>query len=270
MSTKRNQQKAIVSVIIVIVFALAAWALLRIESLVAEQMENTGNAGSMSTPALQTISDAETYEPTTWSAAEDPDAYAVRGQAVVDYDPAPGKYVYTGLDELGRTRAAYACITPADYNREKSEEREEFGADADKLSGWGYNEKVSVTFPNGKTYNGYFYNRSHLIADSLGGDPTRENLITGSRYQNVGQDNKGGMAYCENKARDWLKAADDGEYLYYAVTPAYIGDEAVCRSVFVDMKSSDGDIDEHVEVFNVSGSIDNNLKIDYITGNIMQ
>lgn len=207
------------------------------------------------------------YTAHEWSAEKAPNGYEVQSPAVVEHSPAPSEYVYTGLDSLGRTQAAYACITGADYQRELGEDREDFGSDADKISGWGHNEKVQLHFPSGKVYNGYFYNRSHLIADSLGGVPTRENLVTGSRFQNVGDNNGGGMGYAETKARDWLAGADVDEYLYYAVTPVYVGDELVPRSVYVDMKSSDGTIDEHVEVFNVSG--DANYAIDYATGEIV-
>lgn len=219
-----------------------------------------------------TVSSADTdadgdYAPHEWDAASAPNGYAVRGTAVVEHDLDAGEYVYEGLDELGRTRAAYACITTDDYAREKSEDREDFKSDADKISGWGYNEKASVTFPNGKTYNGYFYNRSHLIADSLGGTPNRENLVTGTRFQNVGEDNQGGMAYAETIARDWLEGAPAGSYIYYAATPVYVGDELVPRSVYVDMLSSDGTVNEHVEVFNVSG--DDGYSVDYSTGMIV-
>lgn len=204
-----------------------------------------------------------------WDINTAPNGYLVHGPAIVTYDPEPGEYVYTGLDDLGRTITAYACITPADFTREQGEERETFGSDADKISGWGYNKKVKLHFPSGKEYNGYFYNRSHLIADSLGGTPNRENLITGSRFQNVGENNGGGMGYAETKARKWLETAGADETLYYAVTPVYRDfDELVPRSVYVDMKSSDGEIDEHIEVFNVSG--DPAYDINYITGEIIE
>lgn len=203
-----------------------------------------------------------------WNATVAPNGYEVQGNAVVEHEFAEGEYVYEGLDALGRTMPAYACITTDDYAREKVEDREDFKSDADKISGWGYNEKVSIVFPNGKVYNGYFYNRSHLIADSLGGTPMRENLITGTRFQNVGYDNKGGMAYTENTARDWLGNAPAGSYIYYAVTPVYVDNELVPRSVYVDMLSSDGSINEHVEVFNVSG--DPAYEVDYHTGQIIE
>lgn len=203
-----------------------------------------------------------------WKSNEAPNAYKVNGAAIVNYTPHPGEYIYTGIDNLGRTTAAYALITKADYNRELAEKREEFGKDVDTISGWGHNTKVKLCFPSGKEYNGYFYNRSHLIADSLGGKPTKDNLVTGSRFQNVGDNNGGGMGYIETKARDWLSRTGNDATLYYCVTPVYIGNELVPRSVYVDAKSSDGSINEHVEVFNVSG--DSSYSIDYMTGAVLK
>lgn len=91
--------------------------------------------------------------------------------------------------------------------------------------------------------------------------------MTGTRFQNVGEDNQGGMAYAETIARDWLESAPAGSYIYYAATPVYVGDELVPRSVYVDMLSSDGTVNEHVEVFNVSG--DDGYSVDYSTGMIV-
>lgn len=210
------------------------------------------------------------YVPSVWDEAKAPNGYLVEGNAVVNHEVAPGEYVYAGIDELGRTMQAYARITPSDYARELGEERESFKSDADKISGWGYNQKCSLTFPSGKVYNGYFYNRSHLIADSLGGTPARENLVTGTRFQNVGDNNGGGIGYIEEKVRQWLASASESANVYYAVTPVYQGDELVPRSVFVDVLTSDGIIDEHVEVFNVSGDVNNAYSVDYSTGEIIQ
>lgn len=223
----------------------------------------------LTTSSAESQSANANYQWHEWTSEKAPNGYAVTGIANVIYSPESGEYVYTGLDELGRTQTAYACITVADYQRELIEERADFKSDASKISGWGANEKVTLTFPSGKTYNGYFYNRSHLIADSLGGSSARENLVTGSRFQNVGDNNGGGMGYAEAKARKWLSEQKDSDaYLYYAVTPVYNGDELVPRSVYVDMKSSDGQIDEQVEVFNVSG--DPSYSIDYATGKIIR
>jgi DNA-entry nuclease len=69
------------------------------------------------------------------------------------------------------------------------------------------------------------------------------------------------MAYCENLARMWLEDYPDG-WLAYVATPVYEGDELVCRSVIVDMLSSDGELDVRIEVFNAAKG----YTIDYATG----
>ena len=122
-------------------------------------------------------------------------------------------------------------------------------------SGWGHNQEVDIELVDGSFYHGQFWNRSHLIAKSLGGDEVVENLVTGTRMQNVGSNRgggiSGGMAYCENLARMWLEDNQDG-FLTYIATPVYEGDELVCRSVIVDMLSSDGEMNVRIEVFNAA------------------
>ena len=213
-------------------------------------------------------SDDTPYAFHEWSSEEAPNGYIVRGNAIVDFDANPGEYHYSDLDDLGRAHTAYAMITKADYDRELSEDREELSSKASNIPGMkGNNAKIPITWSNGKQYSSYFYNRSHLIADSLGGSPDVENLIAGTRFQNVGYDGKGGMAYTEVKARDWLSSHDG--FIYYCVTPVYNGNELVARSVYVDILSSDGSIDEHVEIFNVSGDVNGNVSMDYTTGKIL-
>ena len=49
---------------------------------------------------------------------------------------------------------------------------------------------------------------------------------------------------------------------YYKVTPAYSGTELLPRSVFVDIKTPDGELNEHVEVLNACYG----FTINYETG----
>ena len=198
---------------------------------------------------------------TEWSFEEYPDYYRVVGTAVVDFDLAPGEARYEGLDGLGRTGRAAALVT-FDMMREGSEREREDISDVHP-AGWGHNREVDIEMPGEKTYHGFLFNRSHLLAKSLGGDDAAYNLITGTRTQNVG-DNRGqdgGMAYTEGLARDWLWDHPDGT-VYYSATPVYSGDELLPRSVIVDVRSSDGEIDLEVEVFNAAYRFD----IDYATG----
>ena len=198
---------------------------------------------------------------TAWNEDDYPEYYRVVGTAVTDGDLEPGEIRYEGLDELGRTGRVAACVT-FDMAREGSE-REREDMSWIHPSGWGHNREVDIVMPDGDTYHGALFNRSHLLAKSLGGEEVPENMVTGTRTQNVG-DNRGqdgGMAYAEGIARDWLWDHRDGT-VYYSATPVYEGDELVCRSVIVDVRSSDGSIDQEIEVFNaVEG-----FEIDYETG----
>lgn len=220
-----------------------------------------------------------TYQWTAWDAQAYPNCYRIVGKAVVDRDVEAGTIEYDGFDSLGRTQRAVGNITKQMVD-ESAGWRAEFKSDVDTITGWkGNNHKIRVTLPNGKGYSGYCYNRSHLVGDCLGGyehvynaDGTidesaskseKQNLVTGTRMQNVGQDGKGGMSYCENLVMDYLKAHPNVT-VYYSATPVYDGNDLVCRSVFVDIKSSDGGLDQEVEVFNAESG----CTIDYTTGKL--
>ena len=198
---------------------------------------------------------------TEWNVDDYPEYYRVVGDAVVDVELDPGELLYEGLDELGRTGRAVACVTPEMAEEGSEREREEMSWI--HPSGWGHNEQVYIVMPDGDTYHGALFNRSHLIAKSLGGEEVPENMVTGTRTQNVGDNHgqDGGMAYTEGVARRWLRENPNGT-LYYSATPVYEGDELVPRSVIVDVRSSDGEVDLEVEVFNATYG----FEIDYATG----
>lgn len=110
-----------------------------------------------------------------------------------------------------------------------------------------------VRIPINKTvYKGQLYNRDHLFADRLGGRGIRENLTTGTRPHNVGDNKaeKGGMAYLEEKVDDYVSTHK--VYAYYKSIPVYVGDELVPRGTYVKALTSDGAIDETVYVYNVA------------------
>ena len=200
----------------------------------------------------------------SWVPVEAPNYYLVTGDAEVGFPQVgSGEYFYEGLDEDGRTQGAAALITHEAY--EEARERGRQRMPSANPSGWGHNfETVIQALGDGNDYRGHFWNRSHLIADSLGGDAAVYNLVTGTRAQNVGIPNgSGGMAYTENLA--W-KYFDDpttrGCALYYAANPVYEGDELVPRTVEVDILSCDASINEHVIVFNTALG----FAIDYATG----
>lgn len=213
-------------------------------------------------PSAQTAPVATSAEvPGTWDAAAYPDYYRVLGPAVADVELAPGEARYAGLDALGRAGRVSALVTYDMMEAGSSREREDISGI--HPAGWGHNAEVEIETPGGSAYHGYLFNRSHLLAKSLGGEDAAENLVTATRTQNVG-DNRGqdgGMAYTEGLARDWLRENPDGTVLYSA-TPVYVGSELLPRSVVVDVLSSDGSLDLEVEVFNAALG----FEIDYATG----
>lgn len=197
----------------------------------------------------------------TWSIDNFPNYYVLAGKSDIDRSdyPEAGKIEYGELDSLGRTTGAKGSLTFKNVEGSYGV-RQKFTKDADP-SGWGVQDKVKIPYSNGKRYKGFFWNRSHLIGDALGGDAIRQNVVTGTRTQNVGEDAKGGMRYSEIKAQQWLEAHHDGT-LYYGATPVYEGNELVPRYVMVGMLSSDGSIDEKVIVFNTA----NGYEINYEDG----
>lgn len=179
--------------------------------------------------------------------------------------PKKGKIKYSKLDKLGRTRTAKATIT---YKMvKKALDRGKLPIPYEmKPSGWKRNAPVSLELADGTRYQGYFWNRSHLIADSLGGAVKLRNLVTGTRTQNVGyNDDAGGIAFCESKARTWLLHHHKGT-VYYSVKPVYKGKELVPRSLVVDMQSSDKTLNARYVVYNAM----HGYKINYKTGNFKQ
>ena len=237
-----------------------------------------------STNTTENISGATRYDFTEMNdelIQQYPDYISVQGKADIEDDLSTdlvyknfteeekknGAIHYDGLDSLGRCQTVSGVIT---YKmREEGTERER--EDMPNPSGWSYNGKsnnfkTQIDLMNGKSYKGYVYNRSHLIAKSLGGTETEENLVTGTRTQNVGKnDGNGGMAYTETKARDYLDSHKDA-VVYYKATPVYKDNELVPRSVFVDIKTDDGVLNEHVEVFNYAKG----FSIDYVTGQVTE
>lgn len=198
---------------------------------------------------------------TSWDFEASPDYYRVVGAAVVDVDVAAGTVRYEGLDDLGRTGRAVANVT---YDMmESGSARERKDISSLRPSGWGHNDEVTIKTPGARDYHGALYNRSHLVAKSLGGSDVQENLVCGTRTQNVGdnQGQDGGMAYTEGLARTWLRAHPGGT-VFYSAMPVYEGTELLCRSVIVDVRSSDGDLDLEVEVYNAALGFD----VDYATG----
>ena len=186
-----------------------------------------------------------------WNYDEYPDYYAENGPAVIDESkfPEKGNINYTGKDSSGRTLAVYGTITYKMVEKSANEKRPDFKSD-DNPSDWSKNKKVTVETSTGPYDKGWFWNRSHLLADRLGGEATSDNAITGTRMQNVGnRSNTGGMVHIEEIANDYLKKHKD-KFLYYSAEPIYNENELIPRYVVVNAKSEDGILDKQVITFN--------------------
>jgi DNA-entry nuclease len=217
------------------------------------EQDDNGNASATHTAT-------GSYEPTKYDAELYPDMYRIDGKAIIPQnDLQPGDIEYT-YDKSTKTQSVHALLSYENYEYGKRD-RESI-SNIDPIGWPDKNGETSVTFSDGTTYNGWFWNRSHLLGHALGGADEEKNLVTGTRAQNVGKNNmNGGMQFAEETARDYLANHKDGT-LYYFVTPIYLNGENIPRSVFVDMRSDDGSIDMHIEVFNAMPGYD----IDYING----
>lgn len=208
-----------------------------------------------------TVSQQATSE---WSMSAAPNYYQVTGSADLSDDTVPTtpSIVYSPLDELGRAGKATGLITKTMRDEGSKRERNM----PDQIAGWPeHNPKVAIRLDSGKQYRGFLFNRSHLIAKSLGGEDIPANMVTGTRTQNVGDNQPaGGMAYTETKARNWLDNHPDGTIIYVA-EPHYQGSELLPRTVSVDIISSDKSINEHVVTYNSANGFD----IDYQHGGVV-
>lgn len=150
---------------------------------------------------------------------------------------------YSELDALKRCGITVACL----------------GKDLMPTTG---RESISHVYPSGwvqANYDGYLYNRSHLIGFQLTGENDNvKNLITGTSYFN-----QGGMLTFENMVADYIKETNN--HVLYRVTPIFVGNELVARGVLMEAWSVEDDGDGicfNVYVYNVQPGVE----IDYATG----
>lgn len=170
---------------------------------------------------------------------------------IQDNNLSPGE-IYYSEDEQGRAGIAMAKLTRQMWEDSAGSRQ---GKPLDPPF-WPKNEKVSIRYKlTRKTYNGYLYNRSHSIADSLGGEATytsKNNFTTGTRAQNVGADHKGGMRAAEIIVENyWKDNPNSKEVVDYQVTPVYRDeDELIPRGSVVDILSSDGVLNQRLVIIN--------------------
>jgi DNA-entry nuclease len=229
-----------------------------------------GNAGSAATSAapisassaailarLVKLTNAE-------SAGPGGDYFWLNGKAKINprVMPAAG-HVAFAADNRGRSAVARATLTYAMFAASKGSRQ---GSPLDPPS-WPTNEHAAITYQlTGRTYHGYFYNRSHSVSDALAGVQSYTspyNFTTGTRPQNVGADQNGGMRAAEEMAEGYWKAHPGSKAtISYQTTPLYSGAETMPRGSVVDERSSDGAINAEIVVVNDAEG----YRINYVTG----
>ncbi|WP_165052226.1 MULTISPECIES: DNA/RNA non-specific endonuclease [unclassified Adlercreutzia] len=208
---------------------------------VSGPQDGSGGSGPQATaPAEPQISADGTY----YAYDELPDFSAIEGEAF-------GYESYSELDALGRCGTAEAILgeetAPA-----AGEERGSISSI--RPSGWKqayYPELIAAS-------NGALFNRSHLIAWSLGAENANErNLIAGTRQLNET------MTRFEKQVARHMDAT--GGHVCYRVTPDFRGGELVARGVLMEALSvEDGGKGVCFKVYipNVQAGVE----IDYRTG----
>ena len=162
---------------------------------------------------------------------------------------------YSQLDSLGRAGIAVGCLGPETL---PTTDRKDPSYDP---TGW-----IQASYSGSVVTGGQIWNRSHLIAWSLGSDSSKLNLVTGTPYFN-----QIGMVKFENMVRDYIK--ETGNHVLYRVVPVFVGDELVCRGVTIEAFSieDNGGRDTSDEsdgiCFNVFiHNVNPGINIDYATG----
>lgn len=219
--------------------------------------------------ALEAPSDLATRAPelNTDPMKRSGDYYTDMGQATMPTSCPTEGFSYEGIiDSLGRIGTACGVITHQIYLDRVGHDGD-WPASATPL-GLQTTKNTQVLLPKSpdgsKNYRGYFYNKSHLIADSLGGDWTYENNIAGTRAQNVGNSTAkgdGGMRHPETMATEFIKNNPSCP-VTYAATPLYQDNEIVPRAVEVNMLSCDGALNTKIVTYNDAAG----WSIDYTTG----
>lgn len=151
-------------------------------------------------------------------------------------------FTYGGQDMYGRATSAIATVSKDDLV--SSETRK--GIELPNPKGWVGRSKGGI------------YDRSHLIAYTLGGKNDLDNLVTGTISFNQKY-----MTQVEGDVRDYIKSS--GHSVLYRVTPYYRGDELVPIGVL--MEASDGSsFTRNRFVYNVQDG----FTINYKTGEVKE
>lgn len=202
-------------------------------------------------------------------AGENGNYYWVSGDARIDVSlmPEVGSVSFNANGQ-GRSGVARGSLTYKMFDESRGSRQ---GDPLDPPAWPNSNPKVGIPYGlTGKVYHGYFWNRSHSISDGLAGEQSYTslyNFTSGSRPQNVGANQNGGMRAVEVYAEDyWKNNPNSSETIWYQVTPVYNDSERIPRGSIVDVLSSDGALNQEFVIINSA----ENFLIDYVTGEITE
>ena len=171
-------------------------------------------------------------------------------------------YLYSGLDNYGRAGSVLAVVGPdtlADASNKSVRDID--------LPGWKQNKYERIS----GNQSAELYNRSHLLARSMGGANEKYNLVIGTNYMNQyvnKKDKEGGMKYFEEEViLEYVKRT--GNHVLYRVTPRFKGNNKVCYGVQMEafsLEDSGQGVSFNVYCYNVQPGIG----INYVTGDNWQ
>lgn len=128
------------------------------------------------------------------------------------------------------------------------------------------NMDVKIKTENSE-YNGWLFNKSHLIAWSLGGSMESNNVIWGTRYQNVGSNNSkapGGMSAPETIVRDYIHKTPSAKVIYVAAPVYDSPEDIVPAAVYVEALDTQQPDNLHIAYWTTNTQ--DGVTIDYQTG----
>ena len=150
--------------------------------------------------------------------------------------------VYLPLDDLGRVQGAAAVIGISTVPMRSV-------INSIRPTGW---QQANYPFISGLN----LYNRSHMIAHQMGGDDSAENIFTGTQYLNITA-----MKPIEDFVVSYVQRT--GSRVRYEVRPYFIGEDLVCRGVFISAASLD---DEELRISVFCFNVQPGVAIDYSNG----
>ena len=158
-------------------------------------------------------------------------------------------YLYDGLDNMGRARRVLAVVGPNTLEDASDES-------VSNITPTGWKQKSYERISGSQSTA--LYNRSHVLARSLGGENAAENIVTGTNYMN-----QIGMQENEKIVLDYVRRT--GNHVLYRVTPIYKGSNNVCSGVQMEAYSIE-DSGKGVCFNRYCYNVQPGIKINYYSG----